>query len=59
MILHHEHIVVDLRTWDTPGYAQAEVEDVIHLMAPEIEKTKKVGITAIVECSTVGVGGPG
>ncbi len=56
MILPHEHIFVDLRTWDTPGYAQAEVEDVIHLMAPEIKKAQEAGATAIVECSMVGVG---
>ena len=56
MILPHEHIFVDLRTWDIPGYAQAEVEEVIQLMAPEIRKAQEVGVTAIVECSTVGVG---
>lgn len=56
MILPHEHIFVDLRTWDQPGYAEANVEDVVRLMAPEIEKAKDVGVTAIVECSTVGVG---
>jgi phosphotriesterase-related protein len=56
MILPHEHIFVDLRTWDQPGYAQAEARDVIALMAPEIAKAQAVGITAIVECSAVGVG---
>lgn len=56
MILPHEHIFVDLRTWNTPGYAQAEVDEVIQLMAPEIKKAQNVGVTAIVECSTVGVG---
>ena len=56
MILPHEHIFVDLRTWDIPGYAQAEVEEVIQLMAPEIRKAQEAGVTAIVECSTVGVG---
>lgn len=56
MILPHEHIFVDLRTWDTPGYAQAELQEVIQLMAPEMEKAKKAGVTAIVECSTIGVG---
>lgn len=55
-ILPHEHIFVDLRTWDTPGYAQAEDEDVIRLMAPELTKAQAAGVTAIVECSTVGVG---
>ena len=56
MILPHEHIFVDLRTWDTPGYAQAETEEVIQLMAPEINKAQKAGVSAIVECSTIGVG---
>jgi phosphotriesterase-related protein len=37
-ILPHEHIFVDLRTWDTPGHAQAEVEEVIQLMIQEIKK---------------------
>ena len=49
MILPLEHIFVDLRTWDTSGYAQAETEEVIQLMAPEIQKA---GMTAIVESST-------
>ena len=56
LILPHEHVFVDLRTWDTPGYAQAEAEAVIELMAPEISKAQSAGVTAIVECSTVGVG---
>ncbi len=56
MILPHEHIFVDLRTWDTPGYAQAEVEEVIQLMAPEFIRAQAAGVTAIAECSTVGVG---
>ena len=55
LIMPHEYIFVDLRAWDTPGYAQAEVEEVIQLMVPEIKKAQKVGATAIVECSTVGV----
>ena len=56
LILPHEHIFVDLRTWDTPGYAQAEVEHVIQLMAPELTNAQAAGVTAIVECSTIGVG---
>jgi phosphotriesterase-related protein len=56
IILPHEHVFVDLRTWDTPGYAQAEPDDVIRLMAPEIEKARQAGVTALVECSTMGVG---
>lgn len=56
MILPHEHIFVDLRTWDQPGYAEAEADDVIALMAPEVEKIKALGVTALVECTPVGVG---
>jgi phosphotriesterase-related protein len=55
-ILPHEHIFVDLRTWDAPGYADAEAADVVALMGPEIERIKSLGYTALVECSTVGVG---
>jgi phosphotriesterase-related protein len=55
-ILPHEHVFVDLRTWDQPGYAEADPADVVTLMAPEIERARAAGITAIVECSTVGVG---
>jgi phosphotriesterase-related protein len=56
LILPHEHVFVDLRTWDQPGYAQAETADVIALMAPEIARAQAVGVTALVECSTVGIG---
>ncbi len=56
MILPHEHVFVDLRTPDQPGYAQAEASDVVALMAPQIEAIKAQGITALVECTTGGVG---
>ena len=56
VILPHEHVFVDLRTWDQPGYAQAETADVIALMAPEIARAQASGVTALVECSTVGIG---
>jgi phosphotriesterase-related protein len=55
-MLPHEHVFVDLRTWDKPGYAEADAADVVRLMAPEIERIKAVGYAALVECSTVGVG---
>jgi Predicted metal-dependent hydrolase with the TIM-barrel fold len=56
LILPHEHIFVDLRTWDQPGYAQADPAAVIGLLAPELARARAAGVTAIVECSTVGVG---
>jgi phosphotriesterase-related protein len=56
MILPHEHVFVDLRTPNQPGYAEAEAADVVRLMAPQIEAAKAAGITALVECTTGGVG---
>ncbi|CAN7279790.1 esterase [Devosia sp. Root413D1] len=56
MILPHEHVFVDLRTPDQPGYAEADPQDVVRVMSPEIEAIKARGITALVECSTGGVG---
>ncbi|UJW86341.1 phosphotriesterase family protein [Devosia sp. SL43] len=56
MILPHEHVFVDLRTPDQPGYAEADAGAVVALMAPQIEAIKAQGITALVECSTGGVG---
>jgi phosphotriesterase-related protein len=55
-VLPHEHVFVDLRTSDQPGYAEADPAAVIALMAPEIVRVQAAGVTAIAECSTVGVG---
>lgn len=55
-ILPHEHVFVDLRTPDQPGHAEADPAAVVALMAPELARAREAGITAIVECSTVGVG---
>ena len=56
IILPHEHVFVDLRRYDTPGYAQAETADVIALMAPELKRALQAGITVLAEASAVGVG---
>ncbi len=56
IILPHEHVFVDLRTWDQPGYAQAQTADVITLMAPEIDRARASGVSALVDCGPVGVG---
>lgn len=56
MILPHEHVFVDLRTPDQPGYAQADTESVLALMVPQIKTIQALGVTALVECSTGGVG---
>jgi phosphotriesterase-related protein len=56
MILPHEHVFVDLRTWDQPGYGEADADDVVRLMTPEIEAARGAGVTAIVEPGAIGVG---
>lgn len=56
MILPHEHVFVDLRTWDEPGFGQADPQDVIALMVPELDRARAAGVTALVECSPEGVG---
>lgn len=56
MILPHEHVFVDLRTPDQPGYASGTAAEVVALMAPQIERIKALGVTALVECTTGGVG---
>ena len=56
MILPHEHVFVDIRLPDHPGHGNADVADVVALMAPEIERARAAGVTAIVECTPVGVG---
>jgi phosphotriesterase-related protein len=56
LILPHEHLFVDLRLPDTPGFAEATEDEVVAKMAPEVERAKSVGVTALVECSPVGVG---
>ena len=38
MILPHEHVFTDLRNWKEEGYAMADIDDVIDLMKPELEK---------------------
>ncbi|NJN98245.1 MAG: esterase [Anaerolineales bacterium] len=56
LILPHEHIFVEFRPPDHPGHAVAEVADVVALMAPEVKKVQALGVTAMVDCTPVGVG---
>src|SRR5215208_89193 len=56
LILPHEHLFTDLRGPASPGYAQAEPEAVIRVVKPHLEDASAAGVTALVECSTVGVG---
>jgi phosphotriesterase-related protein len=56
LILPHEHVFVDLRTWDQPGYGEADPDDVVRLMTPEIDRARLAGVTAIIEPGPIGVG---
>jgi len=56
LILPHEHIFVEFRPPDHPDHAVAQVADVVALMTPEVEKAQELGVTAMVDCTPVGVG---
>lgn len=56
LILPHEHLFTDLRGPSVSGYAQGAPESVIQVVKPYLEEGAAVGVTAMVECSTVGVG---
>jgi phosphotriesterase-related protein len=56
LILPHEHLFTDLRGPLAPGYACADPEVVGQVMAPYLAAAHEAGVTALVECSTVGVG---
>jgi len=56
MILPHEHVFTDLRPHDAPGFGSADVDEVLTVMAPRIAEAKEAGVSAIVECTPLGVG---
>lgn len=56
LILPHEHLFTDLRGPDINDYAQADPNQVAATMIPYLREAEQVGVTALVECSTIGVG---
>ena len=56
LILPHEHLFTDLRGPTVPGYAQGNPEVVAQVMEPYLVEAHAAGVTALVECSTLGVG---
>lgn len=56
LVLPHEHLFTDLRGPQVPDYALAEPQAVAQVMGPYLAEAHAVGVTALVECSTVGVG---
>ncbi len=56
MILPHEHIFVDLGPIEEANWRRATADQVVPVMAPELERLRAAGVTALVECTPVGVG---
>jgi phosphotriesterase-related protein len=58
LILPHEHVFVDLRTPAQLKHGAVDVNpaDVCALMVPFLQAAAAAGVTALVECSPVGVG---
>jgi phosphotriesterase-related protein len=56
LILPHEHLFTDLRGPLAAGYASADPEAVVRVMAPYLAAAHAAGVTALVECSAIGVG---
>ena len=56
MILPHEHIFVDLGPIEEENWKHADPGAVVDLMAPELERARDAGVSALVECTPMGVG---
>ncbi|QLH77922.1 esterase [Halosimplex rubrum] len=56
LILPHEHVFVDLGPMAAGNWRDADPDDVVAVMAPEIERARESGVTALVEATPEGVG---
>ncbi|HVF25243.1 MAG TPA: esterase [Anaerolineales bacterium] len=56
LILPHEHLFTDLRGPHVADYARGAPSAVVNVLEPYLAEAAEAGITALVECSTVGVG---
>lgn len=56
LVLPHEHLFTDLRGPHVPGYADGDPSHVVQVVEPYLTEAASQGISALVECSTVGVG---
>lgn len=55
-VLPHEHVFVDLGPMEAANWRDADPADVVDVMAPEIERARDAGVTALVEATPEGVG---
>jgi predicted metal-dependent phosphotriesterase family hydrolase len=56
IILPHEHIFLDLRLPSHPQYGQAQIEDVVEVMQPELERARAAGVAVLVDAAPLGMG---
>ena len=56
LILPHEHVFVDLGPIEAENWRHAAAPEVIALMGPQLEAAALTGVSAVVECTPVGVG---
>lgn len=56
LILPHEHVFVALSAHEDDAWRTATAGEVLPMMAPELERVRAAGVTALVECTPVGVG---
>lgn len=55
-ILPHEHIFVDLGPIAARSYEHANSAEVVDVMLPHIQAARTAGVSALIECTPVGVG---
>jgi phosphotriesterase-related protein len=56
LILPHEHVFVDLGPIEEENWRGAVADEVLPVMTPFLEEVRDAGVTALVECTPVGVG---
>jgi len=56
IILPHEHLFVDLGPIEAESYRSADAAAVVEVMLPQVQAARVAGVTALVECTPVGVG---
>ncbi len=56
LILPHEHIFVDLGPVEEENWKDVRADAVVAVMAPELERAREVGVTALVAATPLGVG---
>jgi phosphotriesterase-related protein len=55
-MLPHEHLFTDLRGPQAADYARGEPSAVVKVVEPYLAEASASGVTALIECSTLGVG---